>query len=54
MVVTLTHGFKLNFSGRDYEIAAYGVEKDTGAIDYDKLEAQAEEFKPKMIIARCQ
>ena len=47
----LTHGFKLNFSGRDYEIAAYGVEKDTGAIDYDKLEAQAVEFKPKMIIA---
>ncbi len=47
----LTHGFKLNFSGRDYEIGSYGVEKDTGAIDYDKLEAQAVEFKPKMIIA---
>ncbi len=47
----LTHGFKLNFSGLDYEIAAYGVERDTGAIDYDKLEAQAVEFKPKMIIA---
>ncbi|MDA3962788.1 MAG: serine hydroxymethyltransferase [Planctomycetota bacterium] len=47
----LTHGFRLNFSGRDYETAAYGVERDTGAIDYDKLAAQAKEFKPKLLIA---
>ncbi|NRA36985.1 MAG: serine hydroxymethyltransferase [Planctomycetes bacterium] len=47
----LTHGFKLNFSGRDYEIEFYGVERETGSIDYDKLEAQAIAFQPKMIIA---
>ena len=47
----LTHGFKLNFSGRDYEIGSYGVSEETGAIDYDALEAQAVEFKPAMIIA---
>ena len=47
----LTHGYKLNFSGLDYEIASYGVEEDSGCIDYDKLAAQANEFKPKLIIA---
>ena len=47
----LTHGFKLNFSGRDYEAHFYGVERDTGTIDYDKLEAQAEQVQPKLLIA---
>ncbi len=47
----LTHGFRLNFSGRDYEIAFYGVEEGSEVIDYDKLEAQVLEFKPKMLIA---
>ncbi len=37
----LTHGHKLNFSGKLYNIAGYQVRKDTEAIDYDQLEAQA-------------
>jgi len=47
----LTHGFKLNFSGRDYEVASYGVERESGDIDYDKLRAQARDFQPKLLIA---
>ncbi|MHC5067115.1 MAG: serine hydroxymethyltransferase [Planctomycetota bacterium] len=47
----LTHGFRLNFSGMLYEVATYGVDRDTGAIDYDALAAQAAEFKPKLLIA---
>ena len=46
----LTHGHKLNFSGKLYKIAGYQVRKDTEVIDYDQLEAQAIEVKPKMII----
>ena len=46
----LTHGHKLNFSGKLYKIAGYQVRKDTEVIDYDELEAQAVEVKPKMII----
>ena len=47
----LTHGMKLNFSGRLYEVHAYGVRQDTERIDYDALAAQAEEVRPKMIVA---
>jgi glycine hydroxymethyltransferase len=47
----LTHGMKLNFSGRLYEIHAYGVRQDTERIDYDALEAQAAEVRPKLIVA---
>ena len=47
----LTHGFRLNFSGVDYDIHSYGVSKETGEIDYDALEKQALDIKPKMIIA---
>jgi glycine hydroxymethyltransferase len=47
----LTHGMKLNFSGRLYEVHAYGVRRDTERIDYDALEAQAAEVRPKMIVA---
>jgi glycine hydroxymethyltransferase len=47
----LTHGMKLNFSGRLYEVHAYGVRRDTERIDYDALEAQAADFRPKMIVA---
>jgi glycine hydroxymethyltransferase len=47
----LTHGMKLNFSGRLYEVSAYGVREDTERIDYDALEAQAEEVRPKLIVA---
>ena len=46
----LTHGHKLNFSGKLYDIAGYQVRKDTEVIDYDQLEQQAIEVKPKLII----
>ena len=46
----LTHGHKLNFSGKLYNIAGYQVRKDTEVIDYDQLETQALEVKPKLII----
>ena len=47
----LTHGMKLNFSGRLFEVHAYGVRRDTERIDYDALEAQAAEVRPKVIVA---
>ena len=47
----LTHGMKLNFSGRLYEVHAYGVRQDDERIDYDALEAQAREVRPKVIVA---
>src|SRR3954463_6851803 len=47
----LTHGMKLNFSGRLYEVHAYGVRQDTERIDYAALEAQAAEVRPKLIVA---
>jgi glycine hydroxymethyltransferase len=46
----LTHGMKLNFSGRLYEVNAYGVREDTERIDYDALEAQAREVRPRLIV----
>jgi glycine hydroxymethyltransferase len=45
----LTHGNKANFSGKFYEIIHYGVDKETGLIDYDNLEKMAREHCPKMI-----
>ncbi len=47
----LTHGMKLNFSGRLYEVHAYGVRQDDERIDYDALEAQARDVRPKVIVA---
>ncbi|MDX1543651.1 MAG: serine hydroxymethyltransferase [Christiangramia sp.] len=47
----LTHGSPVNFSGRLYEPVFYGVDKETGRIDYDKVAEIAEKEKPKMIIA---
>jgi glycine hydroxymethyltransferase len=47
----LTHGMRLNFSGRLYEVHAYGVREDTERIDMDALEAQAAEVRPKLIVA---
>jgi glycine/serine hydroxymethyltransferase len=47
----LTHGHKMNFSGRFYRVVHYGVSKETETIDYDALEAQAREHRPKMITA---
>ena len=46
----LTHGHKLNFSGKLYKVASYGVEKESEVIDYDKLAEIAEREKPKLII----
>ena len=47
----LTHGHKLNFSGKDYEIVSYSLDTETEMIDYDELERLAIEEKHKMIIA---
>ena len=47
----LTHGHPANFSGKFYKVAAYGVNEETEQIDYDRLQQQAEEVKPKMITA---
>ncbi len=46
----LTHGHKLNFSGKLYKISGYQVRKDTETLDYDQLEEQAEREKPKLIV----
>ena len=46
----LTHGHKLNFSGKLYRIVGYQVRKDTETIDYDELEAIAQREKPRVIV----
>lgn len=46
----LTHGSPANFSGKNYEAHFYGVNKETGLVDYEHLEATARKEKPKMII----
>lgn len=47
----LTHGAKINFSGRIFNAVQYGVRPEDGLIDYDQLERLALEHKPRMIIA---
>ena len=47
----LTHGASVNFSGKIYNAVQYGINTDTGLLDYDEIEALALEHKPKMIIA---
>src|SRR5579863_3731469 len=47
----LTHGHKLNFSGKTYHVAAYRVNKETEQIDFDEMARLADEYKPKMIVA---
>ena len=47
----LTHGAKPNFSGKTYNAIQYGLNAETGEIDYDQVEALALEHKPKMIVA---
>ena len=47
----LTHGSPVNFSGLQYNIVPYGVNEETGRIDYDEMERIAMECKPKMIIS---
>ena len=46
----LTHGHKVNFSGRLYNIAAYGVARDTMLVDYDEVLRIAKEARPKLIV----
>jgi glycine hydroxymethyltransferase len=47
----LTHGMKLNFSGRLYEVSSYGVDRETERIDLDELERIAREVRPKLVVA---
>lgn len=46
----LTHGSPVNYSGKLYEAHFYGVVKETGLVDYERLEKQARELKPKLIL----
>ena len=47
----LTHGAKVNFSGKLFKAAQYGIKPDTGEIDYDQVERLAREHRPKMVVA---
>ncbi|WP_439629682.1 serine hydroxymethyltransferase [Gemmata sp.] len=47
----LTHGMRLNFSGKYFKVASYGVRKEDHLIDFDDLAAKAREHKPKLVIA---
>ncbi len=47
----LTHGYKINFSGRLFQIASYGVRKEDERIDYEGMAKTAREFRPRLIIA---
>ena len=47
----LTHGAKPNFSGKIYHAVQYGLNNDTGEIDYDEVAALAEEHRPKLVVA---
>jgi glycine hydroxymethyltransferase len=46
----LTHGSPVNFSGKLFNIVPYGIDKETGRIDYDEVEQLAKEHKPKLIV----
>jgi len=47
----LTHGSRVNFSGVFYNFIHYGVDRETGLIDFDDIEQKARQFRPKMIVA---
>ncbi|MDB5310943.1 MAG: glyA [Gemmataceae bacterium] len=47
----LTHGMRLNFSGKYFKVVSYGVRREDQRIDFDHLAAQAREHKPKLVIA---
>ncbi len=47
----LTHGAKVNFSGKLFKAVQYGIDPETGLINYDEVERLAQEHKPKMIVA---
>ncbi len=46
----LTHGHRLSYSGRDFKVAAYGVDRSSEQIDYDEVERLALEHKPKLVV----
>jgi glycine hydroxymethyltransferase len=46
----LTHGLKVNFSGRLYDVATYGVDRESGLIDFDEVRAVAHAARPKLIV----
>jgi glycine hydroxymethyltransferase len=46
----LTHGHRLSYSGRDFEVVAYGVDRESERIDYDEVERVALEHRPKLIV----
>ena len=47
----LTHGHPINFSGRYFDVHGYGVSEEDGRLDYDALEQQAREVRPKLVVA---
>lgn len=47
----LTHGHRLNFSGKSYRVVFYGVNRETEMLDYNAIRGLAQEHKPKMIVA---
>ena len=47
----LTHGAKVNFSGKLFQAHQYGVHPDTGLVNYEQIESLAREHRPKMIVA---
>jgi glycine hydroxymethyltransferase len=47
----LTHGAKVNFSGKLFKAVQYGIKPDTGAIDYDQVQSLATEHRPKVVVA---
>lgn len=49
----LTHGSKVNFSGKHFNAVCYGVNHETGLIDYDEVQRLADEHQPKMIMTGC-
>ncbi len=46
----LTHGHRLSYSGRDFDVVAYGVDRESERIDYDEVERLAREHRPKLIV----
>src|SRR5438067_4733624 len=47
----LTHGMRLNFSGKFYKVVSYGVRRDTERIDFDQVARLAREHRPKLVVA---
>jgi glycine hydroxymethyltransferase len=46
----LTHGHRVNFSGRLYTVAGYGVDRESGRVDFDEVQRLAEEHRPRLIV----